>query len=115
MQPNPADAAFTALARDYLDDRAQRHPGLATDLGDHRFDDQLPEYSAAALESERRAQDGWAARLAAIDTELAARQPGRPAAGTTILLCSCGFGTDDRAWLDGHLFQYPGHHERPQP
>jgi uncharacterized protein (DUF885 family) len=67
MQPNPADIAFTELARDYLDDRAQRHPGLATDLGDHRFDAQLPEYSAAALESERRAQDGWAARLAVID------------------------------------------------
>jgi len=30
-----------------------------------------------------------------------------------IWLCSCGFGTDDREWLQGHLFDYPGHHERP--
>jgi len=32
-----------------------------------------------------------------------------------IYLCSCGFATDDPKWLDGHLFQHPGHHERPQP
>jgi uncharacterized protein (DUF885 family) len=62
-----ADLAFTELARAYLDDRAQRHPNLATDLGDHRFDAHLPEFSAAALDSERRAMDGWAARLAAVD------------------------------------------------
>jgi uncharacterized protein (DUF885 family) len=68
MEPSAADRAFTELARDYLDDRAQRHPNLATDLGDHRFDALLPEYSAAAFESERRVQDRWAARLAAIDT-----------------------------------------------
>jgi uncharacterized protein (DUF885 family) len=68
MEPSPADLAFTELARDYLDDRAQRHPNLATDLGDHRFDALLPEYSAAAFESERRVQDSWAGRLAAIET-----------------------------------------------
>jgi hypothetical protein len=26
-------------------------------------------------------------------------------------VCSCGFGTDDREWHDGHLFNHPGHHE----
>jgi hypothetical protein len=30
-----------------------------------------------------------------------------------IYLCSCGFGTDDQKWLHGHLFQHPGHRERP--
>jgi hypothetical protein len=30
-----------------------------------------------------------------------------------IYLRSCSFGTDDREWLHGHLFEYPGHHERP--
>ncbi len=30
-----------------------------------------------------------------------------------IYLCSCGFGIDDRDWIQGHLFEYPGHHERP--
>lgn len=27
-------------------------------------------------------------------------------------LCSCGFGTDDPDWFDGHLDQHPGHIQR---
>jgi len=61
------DAEFARLAREYLDDRAERHPDAATGLGDHRFDARLPDSSAQALAAERRALDGWAARLAAID------------------------------------------------
>ena len=61
------DADFVRLAREYLDDRAERHPDTATGLGDHRFDARLPDPSAQALEAERRALDGWAARLAAVD------------------------------------------------
>ena len=61
------DAEFTGLAQEYLDDRAERHPDIATGLGDHRFDGRLADPSAQALEAERRALDGWAARLAAID------------------------------------------------
>jgi hypothetical protein len=41
-----------------------------------------------------------------------------PSAGQAdmmILLCSCGFATDDRDWLDGHLFEHPGHHVREAP
>jgi Bacterial protein of unknown function (DUF885) len=71
MQPgleSQADLAFTALAGDYLDDRAERHPHLATELGDHRHDTRLPDFSAAASADERRALDGFAARLTAIDT-----------------------------------------------
>ncbi len=59
--------AFTALASDYLDDRAERHPDLATDLGDHRHDARLPDPSAAATAAERRAMDGFAARLESLD------------------------------------------------
>ena len=62
-----ADAEFTGLAREYLDDRAERHPDIATGLGDHRFDWRLPDPSARALEEERHALDRWAARLASID------------------------------------------------
>jgi hypothetical protein len=29
-----------------------------------------------------------------------------------IYLCSCGFGTDDPDWLDGHLHEHPGHYQR---
>jgi uncharacterized protein (DUF885 family) len=62
-----ADRQFTALAGEYLDDRAERHPDLATGLGDHRFDGRLPDSSAAALADERRALDRWASRLGALD------------------------------------------------
>ncbi len=61
------DAEFAGLAREYLDDRAGRHPDAATGLGDHRFDARLPDPSAQALAAEGRALDGWAARLAALD------------------------------------------------
>jgi uncharacterized protein (DUF885 family) len=60
--------AFTALANAYVDDWAERHPDLATGLGDHRFDAHLPDVSAAALTAERRALDGWTARLSALDS-----------------------------------------------
>ena len=61
------DLEFARLAGEYLDDRAERHPELATSLGDHRFDDRLADPSAAALAGERRALDGWGARLDALD------------------------------------------------
>jgi uncharacterized protein (DUF885 family) len=61
------DAEFARLAREYLDDRSERHPDAATGLGDHRFDARLPDPSAQALADERRALGGWAARLAALD------------------------------------------------
>jgi uncharacterized protein (DUF885 family) len=62
-----SDAEFAELAREYLDDRTERHPDAATSLGDHRFDARLPDPSARARQDERRALDDWAARLAAID------------------------------------------------
>ncbi len=62
-----ADREFARLAGEYLDDRAERHPELATGLGDHRFDDRLADPSAAARADERRSLDGWAARLDALD------------------------------------------------
>src|ERR1700722_13299063 len=62
-----ADQEFVKLAGGYLDDRAERHPDVAPGLGDHRFDDRLPDGSAAALADERRALQRWAARLDALD------------------------------------------------
>jgi uncharacterized protein (DUF885 family) len=63
----PAAAQFRRLADDYLDDLARRHPDLATELGDHRFDGRLPDSGAAALDDERRGLDEFAARLALVD------------------------------------------------
>ena len=62
-----ADRQFAALARDYLDDHARRHPESATETGDHRFDAELGDLSAAALADERQALGRYAARLAALD------------------------------------------------
>jgi uncharacterized protein (DUF885 family) len=61
-----ADAEFAGLAREYLDDRAERHPSIATGLGDHRFDARLADPSAQALEAERSSLDAWDRRLAAL-------------------------------------------------
>jgi uncharacterized protein (DUF885 family) len=63
------DREFTELAAAYLDDRAQRHPDLATDLGDHRFDAHLPQISDEALESERRALSGWERKLSVLSVD----------------------------------------------
>ena len=65
----PAETAteFAALAADYLDDLMRRHPDTATRLGDHRFDDHLPDDSQEARTAERRALDGFAVRLTALD------------------------------------------------
>ncbi len=62
-----ADHEFTRLAREYLDERAERDPPAATGLGDHRYDDRLADPSGPARADERRALDGFAARLEAID------------------------------------------------
>src|SRR5580692_8423155 len=51
------------LADEYVDDLARRHPDTATELGDHRFDELLPDRSEAALTDERRVLDDFAARV----------------------------------------------------
>jgi uncharacterized protein (DUF885 family) len=63
-----ADAAeFHVLARLTLDGLLERHPDLATALGDHRFDDRLPDQSAAALDDEVRWIDARLTHLEALD------------------------------------------------
>ena len=62
-----AEADLAALATEYLDDLARRHPDEATELGDHRFDSSLPDLSEPSLAAERRSLDSFAARIAALD------------------------------------------------
>src|SRR5437868_613801 len=43
---NPKDDEFEKIARDYTEDYLSSHPEYATELGDHRFDALLTDYSA---------------------------------------------------------------------
>jgi uncharacterized protein (DUF885 family) len=47
-QANPLDDEFEKIAKDYCEDYLASHPELATELGDHRFDGALSDYSAEA-------------------------------------------------------------------
>lgn len=56
-QATSEDEAFQAIAKEYVEALLQMHPEYATELGDHRFDGQLTDYSpetrAKALASDR--------------------------------------------------------------
>src|SRR5437588_11960668 len=67
MERSDADVTFERLARAVLDDLLERNPEVATDLGDHRFDDRLSDPRPEALEDERRAVSAHLSDLAAID------------------------------------------------
>src|SRR6266571_5256134 len=43
-EANPKDDEFEKIAKDYVEGFLSSHPENATELGDHRFDDQLSEY-----------------------------------------------------------------------
>lgn len=43
------DAKFEAIANDYVEALLKMHPETATELGDHRYDDRLDDYSAAGI------------------------------------------------------------------
>src|SRR5437764_792229 len=45
---NPADDEFQKIAKDYIEGHLPSHPEAATELGDHRFDATLSDYSADA-------------------------------------------------------------------
>src|SRR5713226_6856899 len=43
---NPKDSEFEKIAKDYIENYLSSHPEFATELGDHRFDGVLSDYSA---------------------------------------------------------------------
>src|ERR1700736_2252076 len=47
-QANPLDDEFEKVAKDYCENYLASHPEQATELGDHRFDAALTDYSAEA-------------------------------------------------------------------
>src|SRR5205085_9038330 len=67
LRPPDGDEAFVDLATDALDDVLALDPVQATALGDHRFDDRLPDLSAAGLEEARRVLAGWLGVVDSVD------------------------------------------------
>ena len=65
--PGTGDAAFKQVATEVLEDVFKRHPTQATDLGIHKYDDQLDDWSAAAVRAETDAARAFKTRLTAID------------------------------------------------
>jgi hypothetical protein len=61
------DGAFERIARSALDAVLERHPEVATVLGDHRFDDRLSDPRPEALEDERHAVAGLLSAVGAVD------------------------------------------------
>lgn len=62
-----ADAAFEAVAKTCLDDYLRLNPEYATQLGDHRFDGLLTDYSPAAIQTKVKTMQRHLAALAGIN------------------------------------------------
>jgi len=52
VRANPQDEQFQQIAHDYIEGYLAASPEDATELGDHRFDDKLTDYSAEARDRE---------------------------------------------------------------
>ena len=62
----PQDVDFQKLAALYIERELQANPEQATELGDHRFDDRLTDYSAEALAKNLAAQKDYRIKLEAL-------------------------------------------------
>jgi uncharacterized protein (DUF885 family) len=63
----PQDDAFQKIAHDYIDEYLRANPEDATELGDHRFDGQLTDYSSEAQAKELATLKEVRDKLNAID------------------------------------------------
>ena len=63
----PQDDAFQKIAHDYVEQYLRTNPEQATELGDHRFDGQLTDYSPEARAKDLAAQKEFREKLNAID------------------------------------------------
>src|SRR5206468_4855942 len=61
------DDQFQKIAGDYIERYLQANPEDATELGDHRFDGQLTDYSSEARAKELATQKKFRDKLSAID------------------------------------------------
>src|SRR4051812_25235984 len=65
--PPSQDTAFTTVVHEYLEDLYRRQPTQATYLGIHKYDDQLENYSRAAVTDAVAAARAYRDRVSAID------------------------------------------------
>ena len=65
--PAAPSSPFSALADEYLDAFASRHPSIAAGNGIHDHDDKLEDFSASAVASEVTWLRAFASRLDALD------------------------------------------------
>lgn len=70
---SPADAAFDALGKDWLETSARLSPIWATAMGDHRYDAQVDDLSPAGWAAKAAASAALLARLEAIETSALSR------------------------------------------
>src|SRR5439155_7957321 len=64
---NSQDDAFQKIAHDYIEQYLQANPEEATELGDHRFDGQLTDYSPEARAKDLATQKEFRDKLNSID------------------------------------------------
>jgi len=67
MLAGPQDDAFQKIAGDYIEQYLQANPEDATELGDHRFDGELTDYSGEARTKDLATQKEFRDKLKAID------------------------------------------------
>src|SRR6266704_1111953 len=64
---NPKDDEFQKIAHDYIEKELEANPEQATELGDHRFDGRLTDYSPEARAKKLATQKEFSDKLNAID------------------------------------------------
>ena len=62
-----SDAEFEKMAQAYIEQYLQRNPEQATELGDHRFDDRLTDYSPDSFAKARATAKDFQQRVGQID------------------------------------------------
>lgn len=67
LQATPADVAFEELAHKAIEEMLVTNPEMATELGDHRFDGRLSDYSAEARQAAETSLRSELAQLEKID------------------------------------------------
>src|SRR2546430_6326229 len=70
------DDAFRKIAHDYVEQYLRANPEQATDLGDHRFDGELTDYSSQARATDLATQKEFRDKLIAIDPAVAGQLTG---------------------------------------